>query len=271
MICTMRIFHPTPSSSFQKNRSRSLGSAAQANQNKALHVSSVGGATSINNNHLIQQGPELVLTPIRRHPHHSGSNQMIYGCCSGELEPITLSKRFASFGSANVNNHLTGVGVVGVAGADNQNNNTDKQQQQQQQPQQEQPKSLGTTVTTIPISDIMVVDMYGAGESHRSNITTMSFGYFEFTLESRNGQDILLAFLKASVPEERVMDGQPYGHQQGFAGISSSPSQTSASTRSFDVEAFTASRIAERVESESFSEKLRRRVVKVVSSIEESK
>lgn len=164
---------------------------------------------------------------------------MIYGCCSGELgaTPVTLSKRFESFGSPTVNvpDQL----------------NTEKQQPPK-------PKSLG--IITIPIADIKVVDMYGAGDSHRSNITTTSQGYFEFTLESRNGQEVLLAFLKANIPKERVMDGQ-------------AKSQASASTRSlesFDVEAFTASRMAERVESESFSEKLRRRVVKVVSSIEES-
>lgn len=172
---------------------------------------------------------------------------MIYGCCSGDLgNPITLSKRFASFGSANA--------------PDSFNNNTNASNTERQQPPK--PKTLG--IVTIPIADIMVVDMYGAGDSHRANITTMSFGYFEFTLESRNGQQVLLAFLKASVPKERVMDGQGYG-------IPRTPSQTSASTRSFDVEAFTASRMAERLESESFSEKLRRRVVKVVSSIEESK
>jgi hypothetical protein len=241
MICTMRIWHPTRQTTASSLRkSRSFGS-------QALHSSLVGG---VNNNHLIQQGPELILNPVVHVA--SNHNMMIHGCCSGELgNPITISKRFASFGSANNS-------------PDNVNKSNNTSYSIKQQPPK--PKTLGAV--TIPISDIMVVDMYGAGGSHRANITTMSFGYFEFTLESRNGQQVLLAFIKASLPKERVMDGQGNGY-----GVPRSPSQNSASTetQSFDVEAFTASRMAERVDSESFSEKLRARVVKVVSSIEESK
>ena len=177
-------------------------------------------------------GPELVLTAI----HNSALN----ACCSGELgSPIQLSERFISFGSSS---------------SPLAESNNDKRKR----------RTIGDV--TIPIGDIMVVDMYGANDSHRANITTMSHGYFEFTLESRNGQEVLLAFLKANLPKDRVMDGN----------LPRSPSQISQSTRSsasksFDVEAFTARRMAERVENETFGEKLQRRLGKVVSSLEDRK
>jgi hypothetical protein len=180
-----------------------------------------------------QHGPELILNPVALHMHG------IHACCSGELRnPIQLSQRFASFGSGDG-------------------------KRRSPHPQRDGGKRIGAA--TIPVADIMVVDMYGQGGSHRTNITTMSNGFLEFTLENRNGQDVLLAFLKASLPKERVMEGSLQRSPSGFS------LNTECSSRSVDVEAFTASRIAERNQHESFSEKLRREVGRVVSSIEESK
>jgi hypothetical protein len=66
-------------------------------------------------------------------------------------------------------------------------------------PQRDAGKRLGDA--TIPVADIIVVDMNEKGDSHRTNITTVSNGFFEFTLENRNGQEVLLAFLKTSLPK----------------------------------------------------------------------
>jgi hypothetical protein len=183
-----------------------------------------------------QQCTELLLSPVEL-------VMSVHGCCSGDLgNPIAMSQRFTSFGSGD----RSGEGSRRFSR------------------QTESTRLLGDVI--VPVSDIMVVDMYGNGESHRTNITTMSFGFFEFTLESRNGQEVLLAFLKASLPKERVMEGHIPRSPSSF-------SQHTASTgsKSFDVEAFTASRMAERMSNESFSEKLRRKVGRVVSSFEESK
>jgi hypothetical protein len=187
-----------------------------------------------------QQGTELLLSPVEL-------VMSVHGCCSGDLgNPISMSQRFTSFGSGDRSGDRSGEGS------------------RRSSRQKEATRLLGDVI--VPVSDIMVVDMYGNGESHRTNITTMSFGFFEFTLESRNGQEVLLAFLKASLPKERVMEGSIPRSPSSF-------SQHTASTgsKSFDVEAFTASRMAERMSNESFSEKLRRKVGRVVSSFEESK
>lgn len=119
---------------------------------------------------------------------------------------------------------------------------------------------------SVPVVDIMVVDMFGRGDSHQCNITTMSHGYFELTMENRNGQDILMAFLNANLPKERVMGGM---RKRTNSELSSDTKSTG--TASFDVEAFTATRMTERIKRETMSEKLRRKVVRVFSSFEERK
>jgi hypothetical protein len=183
-----------------------------------------------------QHGPEILLNPLH-------NRMSVNACCSGELgDPIQLSQRFTSFGSG-----------------DNGSRHGSRRS-----PKRDGRKRLGDM--TIPVGDIMVVDMYGHRDSHRTNITTQSHGFFEFTLESRNGQEVLLAFLKAGLPKERVMDGQIPRSPSGF-----SQATHSTGSRSFDVEAFTASRMAERIRHETFSEKLHRKVRRVVSSLEESK
>jgi hypothetical protein len=179
------------------------------------------------------QEAELILSSIH-------NPMMVHGCRSGELgDPVRMSRRFESFGSSEA-----------------------RKPKQRHNPQMAIGKRrLGNV--TIPISDIMVVDMYGDGECHRTNITTMTNGYFEFTMENRNGQEVLLAFLRASLPKERIMDGP-------IRRSNSDLSQNTANTaKSFDVEAFTASRMSERLQRESFSEKLRRKVGRVMSSLEE--
>lgn len=118
---------------------------------------------------------------------------------------------------------------------------------------------------TIPVSDILVVDMVGDENSHVCNITTVSSGFYEFSLENRNGQDMLLAFLKNALPKERFMKGEIQPEERLV------PEDTVSKDPSFDVEAFTAKNMTERIQNETISEKLRRKVGRVFSSFEESR
>ncbi len=184
-----------------------------------------------------EHGPELVLTPNQ-------SPVMVHACCSGDFsEPLPMSKRFTSFGSGSLDRW-------------------DLSRQRTSAP--ETKNTLGDV--TIPVADIVVVDMFGKGASHQCNLTTMSNGYFELSMENQNGQDILLAFLNANLPKDRLM-----GSMMRRTNSELSCSTKSTAARSFDVEAFMARRMSERIKSETMSEKLRRKVVRVISSFEESK
>ena len=192
-------------------------------------------------------GPELVLTPNESHV-------MVHACCSGEFsDPIQMSKRFTSFGSGSVD---YGQSI----------RSTSRQRQRISTPITTTSRNSNANLlgeVTIPIADIVVVDMHGKGKSHQCNISTISKGYFEFSPENRNGQDILLTFLRVNLPKDRVMGTY---NRQG-----SELSNRSSGTKSFDVEAFTATRMSERLQSETLSEKLRRKVSRVFSSFEDRK
>lgn len=115
--------------------------------------------------------------------------------------------------------------------------------------------------SSIPIEDILVVDV-ADGREPKLHLTTMTFGYYEFTCNNRNGHDILLAFLKASVSPERILDGRI---EDEGPTIRSSSSVTSC----LDVDALTAAHLQGRADSETWPEKMSRRVGKVVSSLTE--
>lgn len=175
---------------------------------------------------------ELILTPIQRHPSAARSTSRT------RISPddgLQMSRRFQSFGSS---------------GASDKKYRMD----------QTENKSMGKI--KIPISDILVVEK-GDSSAHVTNLTTMSNGYFEFTMMNRNGQEILLAFLKANLPGERLV--------QGLSRSRSDVSHSTASSKSVDVEAFTASRITERIKNETFPERVRRKVGRALKSVEECK
>jgi hypothetical protein len=240
MICTMRVWHKTntPSSSsvvrkigMTKTRSFDRPQNMQQQQQPKRN----------------DQGPELILTPTE-------SPVMLHACCSGEFsDSITMSDRFTSFGSGSADNKKG-------------RKNTSRPRARISTPMAAAPKALLSDLT-IPTEDVMIVDMFGRGTSHQCNITTISNGYFEFTMENRNGQDILLAFLRTTLPKDRVMETM----QNRTSSELSNRTGQSDSAKSFDVEAFTAKRMSERIRSETISEKLRRKVVRVFSSFEESK
>lgn len=87
-------------------------------------------------------------------------------------------------------------------------------------------------------------------------------GSYELEFENKNGMDIMMAFLQATLPPERFIN----------ADCASSPSKDVSDSASYlsslDVEKLTE-RLAERETSETMSERLRRSVGQMVSSIEE--
>lgn len=175
---------------------------------------------------------EILLKPIQRHP-----SAVRNTCRSEEFQSLQVSKRFASFGSAGEPNRF--------------------------KMQQSQASSIGNV--KLPISDIMIVDMRGDSNSHTINLTTMSLGYYEFTM-NRNGQEILLAFLKANLPNERIMGCVPRSRSDLSHGTSSTNGN-----KSFDVEALTSNKMTERIENETLSEKVRRKVSRAFASFEDCK
>ena len=122
---------------------------------------------------------------------------------------------------------------------------------------------------SVPINDIMVVETCTArkgASTHRIQVTTLSLGYFDFDCISRNGHDILLAFLQASVPVERILDGRI---KDGAPGIRLTSSTTSCfdNDMDLDVDALTAQHLEGQVNRETWMEKMSRRTGKVVSSL----
>lgn len=118
---------------------------------------------------------------------------------------------------------------------------------------------------SIPMSDILVVETYGdhdAATRYKLNVTTLSLGYFEFDGVTRNGHDILMAFLKASVDPERII------HEDLGDDTIQSQSSQSLGVDS-DVDTLNARQIKSQVDRETWSEKLSQRVGKVVHSLEE--
>jgi hypothetical protein len=230
----MRVWHktrtPAPSAAI-----RPVGE----NQGRHFHFSTHG-------RDMADYGPELVLS-LNEGP------SMIHTCCSGDFtEPILLSERFTSFGSGNVEK--------------NGNRSTSRQRPRLMTPVPVPVHQDVSGEVTIPISEILILDVCGGSNQHQCNITTMLRVHYELTMENQNGQDMLQAFLKARLPKDRVVEAIS---QRTGSQLSKHSGSTTA--RSFDVEAFTAVRMAERMENETMSEKLRRKVVRVFSSFEESK
>lgn len=117
---------------------------------------------------------------------------------------------------------------------------------------------------TIPLSNVVVADFFNV---HLLHLTTQSHGYFEFSFLSKNARDTMVAFLTASLPPERILSCS-----SGAASATRHQEEDkwNAPICSFDVETLTNRRIQERVEQETLSEKLKRKVAHVALQIEAS-
>ena len=107
----------------------------------------------------------------------------------------------------------------------------------------------------IPLTDVVVADVH---DERPVFLTTKQSGYFECSFDSKNARDMLVTFLTASLPKERIATNHT--------------KQKSKLTPicSFDVEMLTSHRIQEQVEHETLSEKVRRKVAHVALQIGES-
>jgi hypothetical protein len=278
MMCTMRVWHET-----KQPRSAALGSSLSSGaapppaaggtqggpaqrtgrrrgslsgfENTPL-IASATAAAAATGGEFEMAGPELILTPISitgmvEQQHHNI-------CCADSFgeTPRLLSQRFTSFGSASFEAPVRRYSLS---------------------TNQSPTRRIGNA--TIALKDILMIDVHGGAAQrdesspenrralHRINIITISNGLYEFTMDSANGRELLLAFLKANIPKKRMNDQEIL--------LSRSPSNltlnTSHSNRSYDVEAFTATRMSERLQSESIGEKVQRRVHRLVSGFEECK
>jgi hypothetical protein len=110
----------------------------------------------------------------------------------------------------------------------------------------------------IPLSDVVVADVH---DDHLLFLTTQKQGFFEFSFDSKNAFDLMTAFLGAWLPEERITR---------MKNESTSATTFLDPICSFDVEAFTNTRIQEKVKHETLSEKMRRKVVHIAFQMGES-
>mmetsp|Transcript_39869 Transcript_39869/g.96209 ORF Transcript_39869/g.96209 Transcript_39869/m.96209 type:complete len:299 (-) Transcript_39869:831-1727(-) len=178
------------------------------------------------------QDAELLLKPVEQQRTMSAMRSR-----ADELSPVVISKRFASFGEGR--NH----------------------------PKMEQQETTQNSIGSVKLSlaEIMIVEQKGQElDNPTIDITTLSSGYYEFTL-NENGRAILLAFLKANLPKERIIRCNTQ-----IQRTKSDVSKYSCSTmgnKTLDVEALTSNKLAERIENETMSEKLGSKVGRAFSSI----
>jgi hypothetical protein len=99
---------------------------------------------------------------------------------------------------------------------------------------------------------------------------TLSLGYFDFGCISLNGHDILLAFLQACVPVDRILNGLiTDGGVPGIRMTSSTTTSCFDNDMDLDVDALTAQHLQGQADRETWMEKMSRRTGKVVSSLSE--
>ncbi len=196
----------------------------------------------------VNAGPELVLTCIHHWPEEPVSPP---GIVERQCNSFEGRDRFESFGSLKQQRKLLQKKKVNAAG-----NSTVEENVKTSKPQQLLPQ---LPPIVIPLADIVVVDVYHGNTKHM-NLTTKSYGFFELRFETHNSYDVMLACLAATLPENRI-----------FGMVVKPETKTAASQASFDVDTLTATRIAERMQSETFLERLRRRMRRFCINVEESK
>ncbi|CAJ1961327.1 unnamed protein product [Cylindrotheca closterium] len=178
------------------------------------------------------QDAELLLKPVEQRTMSAMRSR------ADELSPVLVNKRFSSFGEGR-NNRF-----------------------QMEQEQLSQASSIGTV--KLPLQEILIVEKKGQELSDPTiHIFTVSSGCYEFTL-NENGRAILLAFLQANLPKERIRGG--FTLQRTKSDVSRYSCST-IGNKTLDVEALTSNKVAERIESETMSEKLGTKVGRAFSSI----
>ena len=299
MICTMRIWHGGGGGNGGN------GSSAAVNKQTTFKKTRSSGNTAFDmytntRGGIVECTCEILLKPIpQRHPsavRSTSRTRCVNGSSGsatattttngvgggksgvgGDNNELVMSQRFQSFGSS-------GGGGGGAAAGSTSNR---KYQLSTSGDKNDTDSSFIGNVR-IPISDIMIVDDNNNHSStttssqkqqqqrqYVTNLTTMSHGYYELTMMNQNGQEILLAFLKANLPNERILINNSASGSNGRGGIGRSRSDvshsTSSSTKSVDAEVFLATRITEKIQNETLSERVRRKFGRAFKSVEECK
>jgi hypothetical protein len=154
---------------------------------------------------------------------------------------------------------------------------------------------------SVPINEILLVTYDIANNSDHElgrtklHITTLSLGHYDMDCITSNGHDIVLAFLQASLPQERIVrdenkcnstskssqspqksnrsthkskrksGGMTNGTTDEIPSVNSTNSSIASSC--FDIDALQAKHLAGRAEAETWYEKIQRRYGHVVSNI----
>ncbi|KAG7348131.1 hypothetical protein IV203_016836 [Nitzschia inconspicua] len=256
MICTMRVW--------QKTRGQPPAPLAGANdtnkQDRSSHRRSLSSTVDnyplrIPASEFRNTGPELVLTPLSNPL--LAEQQQAQLCCGSDFSNA-FSGKLTSFGSGT---SPTAAAEVGMNNRLRLSSSGGIHTSKSNRP------PLSTV--TIPMKDILLVGVPDTTNSKNGNcqtaITTASAGFYELTMDNVNGQLVLMAFLKANLPKNKLSDL----HHLELPRSPSNLTQNTQSTKSFDVEAFTSIRMAERLQSESVAEKVQRRIHRIVTSLEE--
>jgi len=126
-------------------------------------------------------------------------------------------------------------------------------------------------VYRILASDIIVADVAAerddtipaAERSKKIYLTTISSGYFECSFDSLNSHGVMVAFLKAVLPSERL-NRKGESQTKNRETIASTASCCATDIReTYNMENFTAREVKETVEREGLFAKLRRRMAHV--------
>jgi len=151
------------------------------------------------------------------------------------------------------------------------------------------------TALSLPICEILIIDTSGkppqaaapapaqqqsqTSSSHQQRslsgrltiyITTLSLGFYEFQCLNRNGHDILMAFLRASVDPERIAEGNHHHPSNSFhPDLRSTSSVASSSCLDLDMDALHDKHFLKHQQYESWPEKMGRRVNKAISTLSE--
>ena len=117
--------------------------------------------------------------------------------------------------------------------------------------------------THLPLSDILVVESLSTKKqqqrSYTLRLTTQTHGFYVFDNLNLNSRDVLLAFLKANIASERIMEGS--GTRPDDLSVPSLGSANSSS--SMDVDKLTSEKMRRCSERESFGEKVSRRTTRI--------
>lgn len=181
----------------------------------------------------LHEGPELVLSPS----------------ITTDKYPMVIQDRARSSGSAGEQRSSSGPRSRSNSASRRRIWNemcVDDARQQEEEKPPPQPFA-------IPVYDIVVVDSMGCNSP--IFLTTQSAGYYEFSFNTSNAHDVFLAFLTNSLPYERI--------------ICACSTPLDVCSESFDVETLTATRMQRRVEAETMTEKVMRKLNLVADRIGE--